>query len=228
MKKLIKIATALLMTISLGACSQQASPEPITFYITRHGETEYNVQELAQGWCDSPLTENGKEQAKALAKGLKDVEFAAAYSSSSPRAVDTAHLILEGRNLEVETSDNLREMNFGELEEGPGINLWMRDGEFDMDYYFTFGWVDFGGETWGQLGERMLGTLNEIVADETLAGKNVLISTHGMSILALLYGIDLEAAMELGEIDNCSITTVIYENGEFRLGESVNDTSFIE
>lgn len=42
---------------------------PVYFYITRHGEIEYKVQGLVQGWCDSPLTEEGIAQTKALAKG---------------------------------------------------------------------------------------------------------------------------------------------------------------
>lgn len=30
-------------------------------YLMRHGETLFNVQRKIQGWCDSPLTENGKK-----------------------------------------------------------------------------------------------------------------------------------------------------------------------
>ena len=36
-------------------------------YLMRHGETLFNTQKRVQGWCDSPLTENGicqAEQAK--------------------------------------------------------------------------------------------------------------------------------------------------------------------
>ena len=28
-------------------------------YLIRHGETLFNTQKRVQGWCDSPLTENG-------------------------------------------------------------------------------------------------------------------------------------------------------------------------
>ncbi|MBR3245614.1 MAG: histidine phosphatase family protein, partial [Parasporobacterium sp.] len=30
-----------------------------TFYLTRHGQTLFNVRGVGQGWCDSPLTEDG-------------------------------------------------------------------------------------------------------------------------------------------------------------------------
>lgn len=31
-------------------------------YLMRHGETLFNKLGKVQGWCDSPLTETGKEQ----------------------------------------------------------------------------------------------------------------------------------------------------------------------
>ena len=34
-------------------------------YLVRHGQTELNVQNILQGWQDSPLTERGREQALA-------------------------------------------------------------------------------------------------------------------------------------------------------------------
>lgn len=36
-----------------------------TFYLMRHGQTRFNVQQRIQGASDSPLTELGIEQAKA-------------------------------------------------------------------------------------------------------------------------------------------------------------------
>ena len=37
-----------------------------TFYLTRHGQTVFNVSGIAQGWCDSPLTADGVAMAKQL------------------------------------------------------------------------------------------------------------------------------------------------------------------
>ncbi len=36
-----------------------------TLYLMRHGETLFNQLGLIQGWCDSLLTTNGKQQAQA-------------------------------------------------------------------------------------------------------------------------------------------------------------------
>ncbi|MGE5678709.1 MAG: phosphoglycerate mutase family protein, partial [Pseudomonadota bacterium] len=43
-------------------------------YITRHGETEWNLEGRMQGWQNSDLTEKGVENAKRLGKRLKDIE----------------------------------------------------------------------------------------------------------------------------------------------------------
>ena len=49
----------------------------VTFYITRHGETQFNVENRVQGWCDSPLTAKGIYDAYKLGQGLAGVDFVA-------------------------------------------------------------------------------------------------------------------------------------------------------
>ena len=48
----------------------------VTFYITRHGQTVYNVASRVQGWCDSQLTDEGIRVARLLGRGLAEVPFA--------------------------------------------------------------------------------------------------------------------------------------------------------
>ena len=86
----------------------------LRFYFVRHGETLFNVQGLMQGWSDSPLTKEGIEVAKYLGKGLENVPFLAAYSSTSERAVDTGMLALGGRDLPLQLDKRLKEFNYGE------------------------------------------------------------------------------------------------------------------
>ena len=54
-------------------------------YITRHGETKWNIQGRMQGWKNSDLTEKGIENAKKLGKSLKEINFDCIYSSPSGR-----------------------------------------------------------------------------------------------------------------------------------------------
>jgi broad specificity phosphatase PhoE len=84
-----------------------------TFYLIRHGETEFNVRGITQGHVDSPLTENGITQAKEAAKLLKDIHFDAIFSSDLLRAQKTAEIIRAERDLAIQTTHLLRERNFG-------------------------------------------------------------------------------------------------------------------
>ncbi len=52
-----------------------------TFYLVRHGETEYNVKGIIQGQSDSPLTRKGIDETKKLAKNLKGIKFDYIFSS---------------------------------------------------------------------------------------------------------------------------------------------------
>ena len=65
----------------------------------RHGETEFNVRKKIQGWCDSPLTEIGIQQAKIAGTYFSNnqIEIDHAYSSTSERASDTLEIVTDNQ-----------------------------------------------------------------------------------------------------------------------------------
>ncbi|MCB1177347.1 MAG: histidine phosphatase family protein [Leptospiraceae bacterium] len=88
-------------------------------YLVRHGETEFNLEGKIQGGgLDSPLTEKGKEQAKKLADHLKDSGFSVnrIYASPLGRAMETARILNEALNLEINEEPLLKEINCGNFE----------------------------------------------------------------------------------------------------------------
>ena len=95
-------------------------PKYCTFYIIRHGQTEWNLKKIIQGHKDSPLTETGMQVADQHSKKLKDIQFDAVFSSDSLRAKQTADNVALKRNIAVKTTQLLRERNFGKYE---GRNL---------------------------------------------------------------------------------------------------------
>ncbi len=199
---------------------------PIYFYLIRHGETEYNLEGIMQGWTDSPLTENGIELSKKLGEGLSDIPFVAAYSSDSGRAVDTINNVLAGRNIDVVQTELLREMYFGVKDGESSEGVYTAD---NMGYRFGVGFDDLGGETWEELGNRMHSALEEAAFEYRDEGGNILISTHGMSILGTLYTVVpyADGVMDQGEIDNCSVTILKWDNGVYSL-ITLNDSSYLE
>ena len=77
-KKFIKLVS---LSVIFSASIAQTFAADVNLYVTRHGKTMFNNVHRAQGWSDTPLTKPGIEVAEQLGRGLKDVNFIAAYSS---------------------------------------------------------------------------------------------------------------------------------------------------
>src|SRR3989344_4287192 len=99
------------------------NPNICTFYIVRHGQTDWNKKHLIQGQTDIPLNEEGKLQAKGLAAELRNTHFDAVFSSDLTRTRQTAEILALERKLAVETRKALRERTFGKLEGKPTSKL---------------------------------------------------------------------------------------------------------
>ena len=87
-----------------------------TFYIARHGQTNWNILGKTQGHGNSDLTEKGKEQAKQLANALKDYPIDMIFTSDLGRAIETAQIIGNEIDVKVQKTKALREMGFGAWE----------------------------------------------------------------------------------------------------------------
>lgn len=64
-------------------------------YLTRHSQTLWNIEKRLQGRKDSPLTNEGKENAKALKQYIQNMYFDYIYSSPIPRAYITAQYVFQ-------------------------------------------------------------------------------------------------------------------------------------
>ena len=75
---------------------------------------------------------------------------------------------------------------------------------------------------------RLDAGLTDIVKTEAAKGDgNVLIVSHGLSIMALLKHLFGDDMPEASGVANASVTIIEYKDGEYEL-KSFNDTSFIE
>jgi probable phosphoglycerate mutase len=86
----------------------------MTLLLIRHGETPLNVARVLQP-ADTPLSERGLAQARALAERLAQQPPAALLSSDLPRALQTAQAIGRACGLAVQATPLLQERNFGDL-----------------------------------------------------------------------------------------------------------------
>lgn len=155
-------------------------------YLTRHGQTEWNVERRMQGQMDSPLTLLGEKQTKWLGERLNDVAIDIIVCSSSLRAVRTAEIVRGGRNITIIPNDNLREINLGEWE---GMlhteveRIYPEEHRNFWHFPHRYQPVE-GGETFLQLYTRVSDEVEKIISN--YEGENVLIVTHAVALKTLL------------------------------------------
>ncbi|WP_429950780.1 hypothetical protein IGJ55_001245 [Enterococcus sp. AZ170] len=75
---------------------------------------------------------------------------------------------------------------------------------------------------------RLTAGLDDIVKDAEKEGaNNVLVVSHGMSIITLLGELDANADLPDGGLKNASVSKVTYKDGKYTI-DSVNDLSYVE
>jgi len=178
----------------------------LTLSLVRHGQTQYNAQQLLQGWCDSPLTPQGLAGVRTAAAVLYAHHFSAAYVSPSGRAQATAREILAHHpSTPLFTDPDLREFGFGDLEASPENDLRAR---YDPETMFTdvlhgrFTGIP-GGETGPEFLARVGSAFTRI--EESHTQGQLLVVSHGLTLRAYLTMIDSRPTMPL---PNASISTV--------------------
>lgn len=92
-------------------------PKPFFITLLRHGESVGNAESRWQGQADFPLTDKGREQARALAARWMREKLQFDYVISSPlsRARETAEIIASEMNLKVEHDPLWLERDNGEF-----------------------------------------------------------------------------------------------------------------
>jgi broad specificity phosphatase PhoE len=142
--------------------------------LLRHGETEWSRSGRHTGRTDVPLTDEGRERARALGEALSRRRFAVVLASPLDRARETA--ALAGLGEHVQLREDLLEWDYGDYEgittpdiraERPGWYLW-RDGVPN-------------GESADEVAARCDRVIEELVA----APGDVAVFAHGHVLRAL-------------------------------------------
>lgn len=150
-----------------------------TFYIVRHGQTDWNIQKIIQGQLDIPLNTTGEKQVKGVAEKFKKIKFDLAFSSDLLRAKRTTEIIALEHKLAVQTTELLRERHFGKMEGQPSqvffthltlMNRLSHEERFKHKFDKTF-------ESDEAFVARVLTFLRETAVAHP--GKTVLVGTHG-------------------------------------------------
>lgn len=151
-----------------------------TLYLLRHGQTEYNRDRRLQGQCDSPLTELGIAQARAMGATLRRELGGTGgwqvWASPLGRAMQTARLVCEQLGLApdaVRAEPRLMEVGFGKWEtlHVPTLHAEQPELAVRPDWHFA----SPGGEPYTDVAARVMDFLDDAERPERL-----IVIAHGM------------------------------------------------
>lgn len=193
-----------------------------TFYIVRHGETEYNIKRRLSGHSDSPLTENGIHQAKKTGKRLKNIHFDIVFSSDLLRAKKTAEIIMLEKKLAIKVTALLRERNFGSYEGKPyeSLDVFTKLVDQLSDEELRKYKISDDFESDEEVAMRLITFLRE--AAITHHGQTILISSHGglMRVLLLHLGFATYKQLKFGHVENTGYIKLLSDGVEFEVKET--------
>jgi broad specificity phosphatase PhoE len=143
-------------------------------YLMRHARVAYFEDGRPLRPDLVPLTDEGREQARAAAAVLEGVEFDRVITSGLPRTLETARIVAPG--MEPESWPQLREIESGRLGDIP---------ENELERAFVETWRGvvpeearfLAGETVGSLLDRVLPAIDRLLSDS--AWDAVLAVLHG-------------------------------------------------
>lgn len=178
-------------------------------YLIRHGETEQNKTGILMGSTDTPLNDQGREQARQLRDRINALAIDTLFSSPLQRAVETANLVF-GEQVPIITDSSIQEFHFGEWEgmhfseiakHYPDIwQLWLTDWEKTHIP---------GGEVFAAFQQRVIGFVEEMVSYNP--GKNLAIVSHGgciRSLLAHFFCGSVSKGYWKFKVDNATLTEI--------------------
>ena len=153
--------------------------------LVRHGATQLTAEHRFSGAVGVDLSDEGRGQARALARRLAGEKISAVYCSPLSRTVETAAILAEPHGLPVGHRDGLREISHGRWE---GLTRPDVERRFPDEYAawesdpFTFAPKD--GESGVAVLARALPVIREIVVAHE--GERVVVVSHKATLRLLL------------------------------------------
>lgn len=196
-----------------------------TLVLVRHGQTDSNINSRLHQLQDSATINSlGRDQMLKTAIKLKKFPRPVIYSSSEPRAVDSAQIISDQLSIPFRKVSNFHERDWGDYSNKtwPEVEAVLNPMTLEARFLFT----PPGGESWQQAEARLTKALKCLLSKHQKS--TVIIVTHGGSIRILmpfLLNAPLQETFKY-DPDNASLTIFKYFSGRFT-PVVINDTSHL-
>jgi 2,3-bisphosphoglycerate-dependent phosphoglycerate mutase len=184
--------------------------------LVRHGQSEWNLQNLFTGWRDVGLTEKGIAEARAGGRQLKalGLRFDIAFTSALTRAQRTLELMLEEldqRSIPIVRDQALNERDYGDLSGLNKDDARRKWGEDQVRVWRrSYDVAPPGGESLKDTAARVLPYYLQEILPRVLRGERVLVSAHGNSLRALVMVLDRLSPQEIVERELATGVPLIY------------------
>lgn len=201
----------------------------LKLYVVRHGETEWNREEVFRGRKDIPLNGTGRLQAQKTGEYLKRFRIQAIYTSPLQRARETASFISESTGAPVIVAEEFNDMDFG-IWEGLSLGEVMTNfpGEFEKWRKTPHLWRVERSESLKVVRRRVSMGLNRILSEKE-GMEEIAIVTHRVicKILSLVMLKIPNRYFWSIKVDPASISIFEYSEGDF-VATLINQTSHLE
>lgn len=196
--------------------------------LVRHGETDWNREEVFRGRIDVKLNATGLRQAEETGKALTGMSIATVYTSPLSRAKITAEKIAQSQKVSVVEEEGFTDVHFGEWQ---GLPLREVRERFP-DLYDT--WknepqkVKFsGGESLKEMAERSRGALLRLT-EKHPEGTVCIVSHRVICKVMILNMLELPLSRFWNiRQDTCAINIFVYQDGVWTV-ERINDTCHLK
>ena len=184
-------------------------------YLQRHLKSEWNKLDIWSGWCDTPLSDVGRAQAKDIAELIKNEHFDVAYSGALIRATETLLRIYDyipdryplfrhlnggkmqtwadfkdgsaGNYLPVFVTEALNERYYGDLQ---GMNKGEAKKQFGeeqvKEWRTSYKAAPPGGESGPDIFKRVIPFYQKHIEKDLKDGKNVFVVASHHSLRAIV------------------------------------------
>jgi 2,3-bisphosphoglycerate-dependent phosphoglycerate mutase len=173
--------------------------------IVRHGQSTWNLENRFTGETDVPLTELGREEARAAGVKLRAIPFTQGFTSILQRAVDTMRLILEEARqpqLPVTRDRALNERNYGRLQGLYKQEVAKQYGDARVaNWRRSFSERPPGGESLADTAMRVLPYYHSAIEPLLRDDNNILIVAHGNSLRALMMYLEQISEKDIADVD---------------------------
>lgn len=185
--------------------------------LVRHGQSEWNRQNLFTGWRNPDLTEQGVREARNAGKALRaeGIRFDIGFTSELMRAQKTCSLLLDVQgqtDLEVIRNVALNERDYGDLSGLNKDDAREKWGEDQVHIWRrSYDTPPPGGESLKDTAERVLPYFNAEIMPHIHAGESVLVAAHGNSLRALVMVLDVLSEDEITGVNIATGEPYIYD-----------------